>query len=106
MDSKSFGKRLNQVRKDRGLTAEQLSEQCHVNAVYLRQIEGGSKFPSLPIFIDLCNALRISPNYLLQDMLVDNELCDLHQFTDLWKQASPSKQELCIALMRVVLENS
>lgn len=46
MEEKGFGKRINQVRKDRGLTAEKLSEACGINAVYLRQIEGGIKIPS------------------------------------------------------------
>ena len=36
-----LGKRINEVRKDRGMTARRLAEMCHINDVYLRQIEGG-----------------------------------------------------------------
>ena len=63
MEKSTFhlGKRINLARKDRGLTAERLSELCSINATYLRQIEGGAKIPSLPVFIDLCNALEVSP---------------------------------------------
>lgn len=60
MERKGLGKRINEVRKDRGFTADKLSELCNINATYLRQIEGGVKMPSLPVFIDICNALRIS----------------------------------------------
>ena len=67
MERKGLGKRINEVRKDRGFTADKLSELCNINATYLRQIEGGVKMPSLPVFIDICNSLRISPDYLLQD---------------------------------------
>ena len=65
MEGKGLGKRINMVRKDRGFTADRLSELCNINATYLRQIEGGTKIPSLPVFINICNALKISPDYLL-----------------------------------------
>ena len=73
MEKNGLGKRINAVRKDRGLTADRLSEMCNINATYLRQIEGGVKMPSLPVFIDICKALKISPDYLLQDELEENE---------------------------------
>lgn len=50
MDKKLFGMRINKARKDRGLTAEKLAEACNINSTYLRQIEGGKKLPSLPVF--------------------------------------------------------
>ena len=103
MERKNLGKRINSVRKDQHITAEQLSDRCNNNATYLRQIEGGSKLPSLPVFIDICNALKISPDYLLQDELEPNELCQLRELDCLWKQASPSKQALVIALLKTAL---
>ena len=48
MEKNGLGKRLNAVRKDKGLTSDKLSEMCNINATYLRQIEGGTKMPSLP----------------------------------------------------------
>ena len=60
-EKNGLGKRINAVRKDRGLTADRLSEMCNINATYLRQIVGGVKMPSLPVFIDICKALKISP---------------------------------------------
>ena len=79
MERKGLGKRINEVRKDRGFTADKLSELCNINATYLRQIEGGVKMPSLPVFIDICNALRISPDYLLQDEMGENEISKIKE---------------------------
>lgn len=101
---KGLGKRLKAARLDRGFTADKLSELCNINATYLRQIEGGKKIPSLPVFIDLCNALRVSPDYLLREELVFNEVCRLGELTSLWENASPSQQELACAMIRAVLE--
>ena len=104
MERKKLGNRINMVRKDRGFTADRLSELCHINATYLRQIEGGSKMPSLPVFIDLCNALRISPDYLLRDMLAENEVSRIRELAELWENTSPSQQEIATAMIRAVLE--
>ena len=79
LERKGLGKRINEVRTDRGFTADKLSELCNINATYLRQIEGGVKMPSLPVFIDICNALRISPDYLLQDEMGENEISKIKE---------------------------
>ncbi len=104
MESKGLGRRINMARKDRGLTADRLSELCHINATYLRQIEGGTKIPSLPVFINICNALKISPDYLLQDALTDNEVSKIHELTKLWESSSPRQQEIAAAMIQAVLE--
>lgn len=36
--------------------------------------------PSLPVFVDICKALRISQDYLLQDVLTENEVGDIHVY--------------------------
>lgn len=104
MEVQGLGKRINMVRKDKGFTSDKLSELCNINATYLRQIEGGAKVPSLPVFISICSALEISPDYLLRDVLKDNEICKIRELDDLWDSASPSQQEIAVAMLRAVLE--
>ena len=99
MEQSKLGKRINEVRKSRGLTADKLSELCNINATYLRQIEGGAKIPSLPVFID------ISPDYLLQDELSENEISKIHEIEMLWKDAPLSKQELALAMIKAALKH-
>ncbi|MBD5088617.1 MAG: helix-turn-helix transcriptional regulator [Clostridiales bacterium] len=104
MEGKGLGKRINMVRKDQGFTADKLSELCNINATYLRQIEGGTKVPSLPVFINICNALKISPDYLLRDALTDNEVSKIRELAELWESALPSQQEMAVAMIQAVLE--
>ena len=106
MDEKGLGKRINMVRKDRGFTADKLSELCNINATYLRQIEGGAKTPSLPIFVAICNALKTSPDYLLQDVLVENEISRIKELAELWEGTSPKEQEIATTMIRAVLEHN
>ena len=104
MERKLLGKRIKEVRNERGLTSERLSELCHIDATYMRQIEGGAKSPSLPVFTDICNALQISPAYLLKDSLSKNEYEQLGELTLLWEQASASQIELVTAMIKAALE--
>ena len=76
----------------------------NISATYLRQIEGGTKVPSLPVFINICNALKISPDYLLRDALEDNEVSKIRELAELWESTSPGQQEIAVAMIRAVLE--
>lgn len=105
MNETGLGRQINLVRKDRGLTAERLSELCNINATYLRQIEGGAKTPSLPVFIDICNALRISPDYLLKDQLSENEVSKIREIESLWEAVPPSTQEAALTMIGALLEH-
>ena len=105
MEQSKLEKRINEVRKARGLTADKLSELCNINATYLRQIEGGAKMPSLPVFIDICNALHVSPDYLLQDELEENEVSKIQAIETLWQNVPLQKKEVALTMIRAVLEH-
>ena len=106
MEKNGLGKRLNAVRKDKGLTSDKLSEMCNINATYLRQIEGGTKMPSLPVFISICNALKVSPDYLLRDELEENEVTALREIEELWEKVPPSRQALVLEMIRAALTHN
>lgn len=103
MDKKAFGSRLRQARKDRGLTSEKLSELCNINATYLRQIEGGTKIPSLPVFVSLCQELKVHPDYLLMDSLPDIGLDLGRELAALQQTATPSQMKVIDAMLCVAL---
>lgn len=103
MDRKAFGRRLNIARKERGFTSERLSECCNINATYLRQIEAGVKTPSLPVLVDICRQLKISPNYLLIDTLPDNEYSDIRELAELLSAATPAQRKIAVAMIGAAL---
>ena len=99
MDKQNFGKRLKTARKSKYLTGEKLSDICHINATYLRQIEAGVKVPSMFVFVSLCNALEVSPTYLLQDTICENELSSIPVLTELWEAAAPEQIGVVTAMI-------
>ena len=72
MNVAALGIRIHETRKKAGITSDKLAELCGVGPVHIRKIESGAKSPSIHLFVRICNALRVSPEYLLQDSLEDN----------------------------------
>ena len=105
MDKKLLGRQINRARKDRGLTSEKLSEACNVNATYLRQIESGARTPSLPMFVSLCRELKVSPSYLLVDVLPDTDIHDMDMLLELWQTATPKQIKIITAMVKSALDN-
>lgn len=103
MDRYALGRRIHIARKDQGLTGEQLSELCHINATYLRQIESGAKTPSLPVFVTICQQLRVSPHFLLADELSNDESTSVNELFKLLEGITPRQQELVSIMIRSAL---
>lgn len=104
MDKKLLGRQINRARKDQNLTSEKLSEACNINATYLRQIESGAKMPSLPVFVSICRALKVSPSYLLSDILPDLEIKEMDVLIELWQTATPKQIKIISAMVQSALD--
>ncbi len=99
MNKKAFGKRIQKVRKSRGLTARMLAEMISIDDTFLRQIEGGRALPSLPVFISICNALEASPDYFLRDSITTNELTKCEELLKMWEDATPMESQLIVDMI-------
>lgn len=64
-DQKEFGRRLKKARNNSNTTSVELGNACGVNPVYIRQIETGTKLPSVHLFVKICDSLQVSPAYFL-----------------------------------------
>ena len=69
LDIEALGNRVQQIRKKRGLSQNNLSEMIDKSPTYLSYIESGIKCMSLDTFIDLTNALNVTADDLLKDSL-------------------------------------
>lgn len=87
-----------------GLTGEALSELCHINATYLRQIEAGRKSPSMEVLLTLCRALRVSPNFLLAEDLPAGAEDDVELLIQLYHRATPAQIRVIAAMVRSALD--
>ena len=100
MDRKRLGQRISSARKDRGLTSDKLAEACNITPTYLRQIEAGVKTPSLPMFVTICQNLKVSPNYLLPELVSGTEAEKIFDEED----PSPSQISIIEEMVRVIMK--
>lgn len=68
MDAQKVGRRIQQVRKSRGLTQAGLSQMVDLSAKYISNVECGFKTPKLNTFVSIANALQCDANLLLSDV--------------------------------------
>ena len=69
MDAQKVGKRIQEVRKSKGLTQAELAQQVDLSTKYISNIECGFKTPKLNTFVAIANALQCDANALLSDVL-------------------------------------
>lgn len=69
MDAQKVGRRIQEVRKARGITQSELAQMVDLSTKYVSNIECGFKTPKLNTFIAIANALQCDANTLLSDVL-------------------------------------
>ena len=65
VDYEGIGKRIKEVRKNSGLTQEQLAEQVDLSNEYISRVETASKRVGLRAFVRICTEMSASADYLL-----------------------------------------
>ena len=89
-----FGKRLQQIRDDAGLSQTALAREVETSQSAISQMESGERQPSFDMLRRLAKALGVSPAHLLGedvDELSKEEQVYFRQYRSLPDQA---KQEL------------
>ena len=69
MDTQKVGRRIQKVRKSRGLTQAEFAEMVDLSTKYISNVECGFKTPKLNTFVAIANALQCDANLLLTDVL-------------------------------------
>lgn len=65
MDFKQGGQVIQRIRKERGMTQEQLAEKTDVSSNSVSRIERGQLVPALSTLIAICNALGMGADAVL-----------------------------------------
>lgn len=81
-----MGNRIKLRRKELRIKQAELAEKINISNNHMSSIENGRQKPSLDIFIQICNLLHVTPDYLLlgsmhaynipQDIIDKLRLCD------------------------------
>jgi transcriptional regulator with XRE-family HTH domain len=106
----NIGTRLQALRKQTGLTQEQLGVIADLHPSYVGQIERGYRYPSLKALTQIAHALSVPLTHLLDDDIVTPVTVERQEI--LWKELravmkgrSPQDLRKLVALARLVFQD-
>ena len=104
MDLSSIGAKIKQYRKAAKLSQSQLAEMIGVSTKYVSVLERSAKPPSLETLINIANALNISTDLLLCDIL--NVQFDIKQtiIGERFKGLCKKEQAKVLAVVDVLID--
>ena len=103
MDLKAIGSRIKEAREAKGLTQEQLAEIVGLSSTHISVIERGVKAPKLETFIDIANALDVTSDSLLLDVLNNSLQITANELSEQIKGLPPHEQKKILRAVRVLV---
>jgi transcriptional regulator with XRE-family HTH domain len=111
-----LGSRINQLRRERGMTQAQLAEEVGIEARSLQRIEGGRTTPSVPRLCVIAEVLRVSPGALLDHTVAPRRRARSSSARDasrtseavdpsllrVWERIPASRRSLALKILRLL----
>ena len=73
-DFSAMGVRIKMRRKELKMSQAELAEKVNVSNNHISSIETGKQLPSLPTFVEICEQLQTTPDFLLLGSLHTNNI--------------------------------
>lgn len=93
IDYQLLGKRVLQLRKEKGWSQERLAEKSGISNNYVSNIENCYSIPSLETLMKLCDAFQITPNDLLLGVSQENKSYLNRDIAELLEQCSAQEKK-------------
>lgn len=106
MGLESIGKHISEFRHLRKLRQEDLAEITGLSTNYIGAVERGEKIPSLETFIDILNALSVSADMVLSDILREGYQIKASTLSDQLKTLSAKDQKRIFDVVEVLIKHS
>lgn len=102
IDFKLIGKRIAHKRRELGHTQWQVEEMADITQKYLSNIERATSGLSLDVLMRLCDALEVTPDYLLlgTTYAADDVSAAIESRVS---RMSPKQQELALSMLDWIL---
>ena len=103
MNTDAIGKRIRAARKRAHLRQLDLAEMTGHSANYISILERGKKTPSFETFIEICNALHVSADEVLCDVLEEQHTTRSSRLIDQFSALPQKKQEELYRVIEVMI---
>lgn len=103
MEIKVVGQRIQQARRNRGMTQEQLAEAVGLTPAHISVIERGAKPTKITNFVAIANTLGVSADELLVDVLDHTAKLESTQIYDEISALPLKQQHLVLKILRTLV---
>lgn len=106
MDFGSIGKNIRKFRLEKKLRQEDLAERSGLSANYVGMVERGEKIPSLETFIGIINALGVSADMVLTDVVETGYVVKSSMLLDQLEHLSAEDREKIYDVIETMIQHS
>lgn len=103
MEFTSIGRNIRKYRKQRGYTQEVLAEKVGISTNFLVALERGEKALTLKTLINIVDALHITADMVLCDVIRNGYKIKSSMLTEKLETLSPSDREKIIQMVDIML---
>ena len=104
MDLRDVGLRIKETRETKGLTQEELAALVDLSPTHISVIERGQKVPKLDTFVAIANALDVSADSLLIDVVAHSVTGVTNELTEKIEKLPIKEQKKIIKVIHTLLE--
>lgn len=104
LEFKAGGRNIQRIRKQRGLTQEQLAELVGCTANTISRIECGSLFPALDTVVTICNALNTTADSILAQYIQADSVVRWNHLADKLSTLPAAKQDKIEVILDCLIE--
>lgn len=105
MDKVTLGKRIREARIEKGLTQQALAEKANISMMYLGEIERGIKMPSINSFVKILEALNVSADYVLRDVLSSGKEFVSDEISEKLRNLTPRQRKTAVDILDAYIMN-
>lgn len=105
LDLYTMGERIRQAREDMGYTRETFSEMANITPRFCYDIESGKKGVSIDTLKNICEALNLSADHLLDLKPLDTDAYDYTIFHVLMEQCPNSYRDGLYRVMSAYVQS-
>ena len=102
----TIGKNIRKYRLAKKLRQEDLAEKAGLSANYIGMVESGEKIPSLETFISILNALEVSADMVLADVVSTGYIVKNSMLNEKLSKLSNDDREKIYEVIDILIKHS
>ena len=104
MDLKAVGQRIKAAREAKNLTQEELAALVNLSTTHVSVIERGLKVTKLDTFVAIANALDVSADALLIDVVTNSVTGFTNELSDMIEKLPKDEQKRILNAVRALVD--